>query len=201
MRPLVLLGVVLAVALMGSLLLLTAGKEEAKPWPALEELSLFISPDNGTKTARFEVCGLKILGKGKFFKAGEELWLPIKDIEDLPEDLKKDYSEPARGKASFTPSSDGYVFSIVVLPTEGYGTADISVVLQENQTLTAFGTPAHVSMREVSARGKRYVVYFTEVVMVGKNNATLVIICGGDKEQVLNKAKQKHEQIYGKHTS
>ena len=194
MRRLVLLGVVLAVALVGGLLLVTAGREGAEPWPGLEELRLFISPDNGTKTARFDACGLKILGKGKFFKAGEELWLPIKDIEDLPEDLKKEYSEPARGKASFTPNSDGYVFSIVILPTKGYGLADTSVVLQ-NQTLRASATATDVSMRDVSTRGKRYVVYFAEVYKVGKNNATLVIICGGDREQVLDKAKQIYEEF------
>ncbi|WP_333639035.1 hypothetical protein [Pyrobaculum aerophilum] len=195
MRRLALLGVILAIALVGGVLLLTAGKEEAEPWPELKELRLFISPDNGTKTVRFDVCGLKILGKGKFFKAGEELWLPIKDIEDLPEDLKKDYSEPARGKASFTPDSDGYVFSIVILPTKGYGVADTSIVLQFNKTLKVSARATEVSMREVSARGKRYVVYFVEVYHVGENNATLVIICGGDREQVLDKAKQIYEKF------
>lgn len=184
----------IVVALAAGLLLLTAESPNAEPWPRLEELRLFISPDNGTGTSKFGVCGLQIMGKGKFYRAGEELWYPIKDIEGLPEDLKKAHSEPARGKASFIPDRDGYVFSLVVLPTTGYGLADLNIYLQERNG-TAVGMGLDVSVREVEEGGRRYTVFFTAVDRVGSRNATVVFICGGDKDAVLKRAQEVREEL------
>ncbi|MEZ0318912.1 MAG: hypothetical protein ABWK05_02825 [Pyrobaculum sp.] len=193
MRWLIIVGVAV-IAVAAGLFLLFAEGPQAEPWRGLEELRLFISPDNGTHTVKFSVCGLKILGKGNFYKAGEELWFPIKDIEELPEEMKKDYSDPPRGKATFIPDRDGYVFSFVVLPRTGYGLADLNIYLQESN-VTAIGMDLDVSMREVREGGRRYVVFFSEVTKVGSRNATVVFICGGDKDAVLKRAQAVRDEL------
>ena len=183
-----------AVAAVGSLFLLVAESPSAEPWPGLEELRLFVSPANGTATAKFSACGLTVLGKGKFYKAGEELWLPVKDMEELPDDVRRDYTDPARGKAAFTPDRDGYLYTLVYLPIKGHGIAHTSINLDE-KNITMASAPQQASVRYVELGGKEYVVYFTDVVKVveGKN-ATVVIICGGDGQKVLERAREVYQQ-------
>jgi len=74
---------------------------------------------------------LTVLERGKFYKAGEELWLPVKDMEELPDDVRRKYSDPARGKVAFTPDRDGYLYTLVYLPRKGHGLADTSINLDE----------------------------------------------------------------------
>jgi len=184
-----------AAAAVGSLFLLVAEGPSAEPWPGLEELRLFVSPANGTATAKFSVCGLTVLGKGKFYKAGEELWLPVKDMEELPDDVRRDYSDPARGKAAFTPDRDGYLYTLVYLPLKGHGLAHTSINL-DGKNITMAGAPQQASVRFVRQKGKEYVVYFTYVVKVveGKN-ATVIVICGGDEQKVLERAQEIYQQL------
>jgi len=189
------IALVIAAAAVGSLFLLVAERPSAEPWPGLEELRLFVSPANGTATAKFSACNLTVLGKGKFYKAGEELWLPIKDMEELPEDVRREYSDPARGKAAFTPDRDGYLYTLVYLPRKGHGLADTSINL-DGKNVTMAGAPQQASVRYVIQRGREYVVYFADVVKVVEGrNATVVVICGGDEQKVLEKAQEVYKQL------
>jgi len=183
-----------AAAAVASLFLLVAESPSAEPWPRLEELRLFVSPANGTATAKFSACGLTVLGKGKFYKAGEELWLPVKDIEELPNDVRREYSDPARGKVAFTPDRDGYLYTLVFLPIKGYGLADTSINL-DGKNITMIGTPSPASVRYVELGGREYVVYFTVVKAVEGKNATVVVICGGDEQKVLERAQEVYQQL------
>jgi len=183
-----------AMAVVGSLFLLVAERPSAEPWPGLEELRLFVSPANGTATAKFSVCGLTVLGKGKFYKAGEELWLPIKDMEELPDDVRREYSDPARGKVAFTPDRDGYLYALVFLPRKGHGLAHISINL-DGKNIAMAGAPPQASVRYVELGGREYVVYFADVVKVVEGrNATVVVICGGDEQKVLERAREVYQQ-------
>jgi len=65
-----------AAAAVASLFLLVAESPSAEPWPGLEELRLFVSPANGTATAKFSACGLTVLGKGKFYRQGKSCGYP-----------------------------------------------------------------------------------------------------------------------------
>jgi len=94
-----------------------------------------------------------VLGKGKFYKAGEELWLSVKDMEELPDDMRKEYTDPARGEAAFAPDRDGYLYTLVYLPRKGHGLADTSINL-DGKNVTMLGAPQQASVRFVKRRNK-----------------------------------------------
>jgi len=57
------------------------------------------------------------------------------------------------------------------------------------------GAPQQASVRYVEQGGREYVVYFTVVKAVEGKNATVVVICGGDEQKVLERAQEVYQQL------
>ncbi|MGC9050060.1 hypothetical protein [Pyrobaculum sp.] len=169
------------------------------PIGELEELRLFITPENGTKTSRWELCGMKIYGKGAYYKKGDIITSPIKDIEELPEKIRKDYSDPVRAYVAggIRADKDGYIYSIYFhRPEGGAGLADKSVLIEE-RNITAIGsggaTPATLRVR-----GVEYSFWLGTVEKVTSKNATVYIVCGTDKEKVEGRLGEIRNELEGK---
>ncbi|ACB39255.1 hypothetical protein [Pyrobaculum neutrophilum] len=187
------LGVVLGLAIALAVAVVLVVSSAVQP-PANEEVSvlrLFISPENGSAVGRWELCGVRIYGRGAFYKAGEVIQTPLKDIPDLPARAREQIKrwEPSEGWEPFGKAEvDTYVYDFYLDIREGPVIQGVEI---REMNISYIGSPTEPY--PVAAGGR--VRWMVDVKAVTSRNATVFFICGSDKEQVAKKAQEIHSLL------